>query len=154
MLLFYNNDHLTVTGTPVLTLTLFNGSTTLGSIVASPFVFAGTDYFENVFLSPTSGFINSLGVPAATVPFTSINGGSIVGSLIWTVSGGSVSGFSTSDFHLYDANSSGEDYQPQGDITSTITLQSKPVGTPEPSSLLMLGVGLLGLAGLTLKKSM
>jgi len=38
--------------------------------------------------------------------------------------------------------------------TSYETPQSPPVGTPEPSSLTMLGVGLLGLAGLTLKKSL
>jgi len=36
----------------------------------------------------------------------------------------------------------------------TISLDiNAPVGMPEPSSLMMLGFGLLGLAGLALKKS-
>src|SRR5215472_4390338 len=39
LLLFFNNDPLTVTGSPVLTLTLYDGGTTLGTIVAPPFSF-------------------------------------------------------------------------------------------------------------------
>jgi hypothetical protein len=156
MLLFFNNDPLTITGTPILTLTLFNGATTLGSIVASPFEYAGTPYFQNLFQSPTSTFTNTLGTPAETVNFTSINSGTIDGSMIWTVSGGSLSGFSISDFFLEDANAVTGGYEPLSDVTSTIKLESVPSPTPEPSSLslMMLGVGVVGLAGLALKKSL
>jgi hypothetical protein len=45
-------------------------------------------------------------------------------------------------------------YLSNGPVTIPVTIDAGAVVAPEPSSLMFLGVGLLGLAGLTLKKSL
>jgi hypothetical protein len=138
LLFFFNNDPLTVTGAPVLTLTLYNGASSLGAIVAPPFTSGGQNLFQGGFLSPTSPLVDP--APHTTVDFTSINNGTIAGTLVWTISGGSLSGFATSDFILYDAKNCGSlCFVPEFDISSQIKLQT----ATEPSSLLLLGAGMM-----------
>jgi hypothetical protein len=63
---------------------------------------------------------------------------SITGASVYDANGNLVSGASLISDSGFNPNAS----------------SPPPVGTPEPSSVMMLGVGLLGLAGLTLKKSL
>jgi hypothetical protein len=151
LLFFFNNDPLTVSGAPVLTLTLYNGASTLGTIVAPPLPFGGNSFFGNLFQKVGSPLILPPGLPHSTVDFTSINNGTIAGELIWTISGGSLSGFNTADFVLQIANTSNDNlgYSPLPlDITSQVTL----VNVPEPSSLMLLGTSVLGLLGMIRRK--
>jgi len=123
MLLFFTNDPLTVTGSPVLTTKLYNGQTLLGTYVASPFVYNGVAYFETGFVPQGSGVSV---VSASGVDFTSLNDGTINGRLVTTIAGGSISGFSLSDFVLYDAHSLPNGYRPLGDVTRTSLVLQGP----------------------------
>ena len=126
LLLFFNNDPLTLTGSPVITTELFNGTNLLVSIVTTPSAPGGNAYsYAAYFTSASSIFIPPIGQSGA-VDLTSMQNGSIQGLIKVTVSGGSVSGFRLSDFFLYDAQSVQKNaYRPEGDLTSMpVTLGS------------------------------
>jgi hypothetical protein len=114
MLLYFNNDPLNVTGSPIFNVTLFNGGALLGTYTHAP--------IENTFVS---AFVSAGVAPIiggqTVVDFTSINDGAIKGRLITTVSGGSISGFNLADVVLYDAIAltGGGGETPQSDITIT-----------------------------------
>jgi uncharacterized protein (TIGR03437 family) len=125
MLLFFNQDSLTLTGSPVVTTQLLNGTTLLGSIASPPFLFLGTAQYQATFLSPSSTYIGPAGL-TARADLTSMQNGTIQGVLKVTVSGGSVSGFCQSDFSLYDAQSVNNGYRPENDLQNIkITLQKQ-----------------------------
>lgn len=153
MLIFFTNDPLTLTGSPLITTKLFNGPDLLGTITAPPALFAGTEFYQNFFLTPSSPFVE-LG-ETATVDLSSMQNGTIKGLLEVTISGGSMSGFNLSDFVLIDAESVGSDgYRPQldlngGDAFPVVTL----VSTPEPAAWTLLLIGLFGLLPILLRRS-
>jgi uncharacterized protein (TIGR03437 family) len=124
-LVFFDNDAFTLTGSPVLTTELFNGTNLLGSVVSAPTTYNGIASFGAYFKSPSSIFEGSPG-QATLVDLTSIQDGTIQGLLRLTVSGGSISGVCTSDFVLYDAvSTSSSSYRPEGDLQNiNITLSS------------------------------
>jgi uncharacterized protein (TIGR03437 family) len=133
LLLLFNNDPLTITGSPVFTTSLYDGQTLLGTYTAKPFVYNGVSTFICDFASPGGGSGVSMYNPT-TVPFTSINSGTIAGRLVTTISGGSVSGFNLADVILYDASSVPGGYKPLPDIaTTSLTLQTNPAPSPTPS---------------------
>jgi hypothetical protein len=142
LLFFYTNDPLTVTGSPILTARLYNGATLLGTVTAPPYPFTGNQYFESGFRSPSSPFNPSSGLLAdrmTTVDLTSLQNGTIQGRIEVTVSGGSISGFDTTHFVLYDAVGSGGGFTPQNNVTGspvTITATSVPTLTEWGSALL------------------
>lgn len=143
LLLFFTNDPLTLTGSPVFSISLYNGATLLGTATQNQF-------FEGVFNAPGAD-LSIFGVSPqafeAQVDFASINNGTINGKIITTVTGGSVSGFSLNDFILEDGKSCPLCFLPEGDITKTsLTLtQASPV--PEPSALPAISVALAALLG-------
>ena len=127
ILLFFSNDPLTVTGSPVLTANLYNGATLLGTYTAKPFVFNGITNLVVAFASLSGGSGVAMYSPAK-VDFTSINNGTISGRLVTTISGGSISGFNLGTFFLYDATSVSNGYQPLTHITRTsLVLVAAPV---------------------------
>lgn len=121
LLLFFNNDPLTITGSPVFTTNLYDGDTLLGTYTSAPFTFNGVSTFISAFASPGGGSGGALYSPT-TVPFSSIEGGTIAGRLVTTISGGSVSGFNSGDLWLYDATSIGGGYRPLGDVRTHVVL--------------------------------
>jgi uncharacterized protein (TIGR03437 family) len=124
LLLFFNNDALTLAGSPVTTTELFNGTNSLGSIVSAPSMFEGTSFFGVYFMSPSSTFVPPPG-QSTVVDLTSMQNGTIQGLLKVTVSGGSISGFCLSDFVLYDAQGLSNGYRPERDLRNiNITLSS------------------------------
>ena len=126
LLFLFNNDPLTVTGSPVFTSKLYDGQTLLGTYIAKPFVYNGVSTFICDFVSPGGGSGASF-YNATTVPFSSINNGTIAGRLVTTVSGGSVSGFNLADVIFYDASSLPDGYRPLRDVVATsLTLQNAP----------------------------
>jgi uncharacterized protein (TIGR03437 family) len=126
-LVFFDNDPLTLTGSPVLTTELFDGTNLLGSVVSAPITYSGITSFEANFKSPSSIFAGSPD-QSTVVDLTSMQNGTIQGLLRLTVSGGSISGVCTSDFVLYDAvSTSSSSYRPEGDLQNiNITLSSTP----------------------------
>jgi hypothetical protein len=127
LLLLFNNDPLNVTGSPVFTTNLYDGKTLLGTYTAGPFLFGGSSFFDCVFAKLGAAYGGSLHNPV-TVPFTSINNGTVAGRLVTTISGGSVSGFNPEHVVLYDSLSlSNTSHRPLRDITKTsLTLQTMP----------------------------
>ena len=119
LLLYYNNDPLTVTGSPVFNVSLFNGSTLLGTYTHGPFTSNGVLGFGATFESPS---VHNPFLDTVTVDFTSINNGTISGRLVVTVTGGSVSGFNPGHLILYDAVSTSTGFQGKSDITAGTTV--------------------------------
>ncbi len=136
--LFFNNSRsLTVTGSPVFTTSLYDGQTLLGTYTAAPFVYKnGTgkvSLFETTFVATGTAPSATLRTP---IPFTSINAGTITGKLITTVSGGSVSGFDLTDFHVHDGTLTATGSTYLADVTSdSVTLQTDPSPNPSISSV-------------------
>ena len=125
LLWFFDTDSLTLTGSPVITTELFNGTNLLGSVVSAPITNGGSSSFQALFKSQSSILAAGPGLSAA-VDLTSMQNGTIQGLLKMTVSGGSVSGICTADFELYDAKSvSSSSYQPEPDLKNIkVTLSS------------------------------
>jgi uncharacterized protein (TIGR03437 family) len=130
LLFFFNNDALTISGSPIFTTSLYDGSTLLGTYTRAPFVSSGSSSFVSAFASPGGGSGAAPYAPS-TVDFSSIQGGSINGRLVTVVSGGSVSGFNLANAILYDAVSAGNGYQPQSDITLTSLTLQPAAGAPD-----------------------
>jgi uncharacterized protein (TIGR03437 family) len=124
LLLFFGNDVFTLAGSPVITTELFNGTTLLGGLISAPLTFEGTTYFEATFQSLSSLYVPPPG-QSAVVDLTSMQNGTIQGSLKVTISGGSISGFCMSDFVLYDAQGLSDGYRPERDLRNiNVTLSS------------------------------
>jgi hypothetical protein len=154
LLLFFSNDPLTLTGSPVITTELFNGANLLGSIVAPLFFFQGNHYYQAFFESPSTTLILNPGQPSTIVDLTSMQNGTIHGLIEVTVTGGSISGFSVSghssgsccspasNFFLYDAVSvPPRTYNPQSNLNNeNLSLSS----TPEPATSVLFSIGLFG----------
>lgn len=146
MIQFFTTDSLTVTGSPVLTTQLYNGTTLLGTTVGP--LLAGR-FYEAVFESPSSTFIPGA-EPSTVVDLTSMKNGTIQGMIKVTISGGTISGFSLSDFWLYDAVSSGTTgYFPEGDLANEVFGLNAPSPTVPALSewgLVLLAIALIGAA--------
>jgi hypothetical protein len=144
LLFFFDPLPVTVTGSPVVTTQLFDGATLLGTIVAPLFTFSGDQYIQVLFRAPGSAFDPTTN-PNATVDFTSIHNGTINGKITMTVSGGTITGFDTGNFFLYDAVSVGGGYLIQAHITrSPVTITGPPpVPTLAEPALAALGLILL-----------
>jgi hypothetical protein len=125
LLVFFDNDPLTLTGTPVITTELFNGVNLLGSVVSAPITHAGINSFGVFFKSSSSVFAGDPG-QSTVVDLTSMQSGTIQGLLKLTVSGGSIGGVCTSNFQLVDAQSaSSTGYRFEFDLKNiNVTLSS------------------------------
>jgi hypothetical protein len=148
LLFFFNTDPLTVTGSPVITTQLYNGSTLLGTITTPPPLVGGQPGYVAIFR--TSGSLFNIPVNfITTADLTSMKNGTIQGTIIVTVSGGTISGFDTSHFILYDGASVGSNsYAGKGDLTSTSVTITAPTTVPAVSEwglvLLTLALGAAG----------
>jgi hypothetical protein len=129
MLIFFTNDALTVTGSPIITTQLYDGSTLLGTVVAPPVNSSGSQYYQVTFQSPSSTWIPS--GPFATVNLAPMQNGTIQGTIRITISGGAISGLNTTDFVLYDAMSNGTSgFSIQHDVTHGPVVITSPSNVP------------------------
>lgn len=147
------------TGTTFATDTIAVGST-LACPGASPICAGyGGDGTETFTVGPTSISSSVSGYPAGTYGSASFNGFDFTG--LTFAGGGSLTGFTlTTDIPgLTDSDVTFgsnfieinlEDLSVNGDFT--LDLISGPVSAPEPSSFLLLGIGLLALVGFTRRK--
>jgi hypothetical protein len=119
LLILSNDDPLTVTGSPVFTTNLYDGNTLLGTCTAKPFIYFGESSFQQCAFATPAGANGASFLNPTTVPFTSINNGTIAGRVVTTVSGGSVSGFNVADVAFVDARSGTNSYRGLTDVTTT-----------------------------------
>jgi hypothetical protein len=126
LIFFFDNDIATFTGSPVFTTSIYDGQTLLGTTTYTVPV-SGATFVAN-FSSPTSPY-----QAAATIPFGAINGGTINGRIVTTVSGGAVTNFNPARVFLYDAQSkSAYSYVPLGDVTLTGSTLNPPTTSSLP----------------------
>jgi uncharacterized protein (TIGR03437 family) len=132
LLVYFNNDSLTVAGSPVFTTSLYDGQTPLGTYTAGPYLYNGVSSFLVDFVSPNSPLASVASYVQA--PFASIDAGTIAGRLVTTVSGGCAWGFNVPGLGLSDAVSYGQGYVPQYDVTvSGQSMQGNSAPPPAPS---------------------
>jgi hypothetical protein len=139
LLWFFTNDPLTITGSPVITTQLYNGQTLLATTVAAPQLFGGNFFYQTVFRTSGSGYLFG-DTPTATADFSSIHNGAIQGTVRVTVTGGSISGFDTTHFLLYDGISAGAGFTPSNHIFPGAVALTTPAVVP---TLSRWGLGLL-----------
>jgi hypothetical protein len=146
MIIFFSTGFLTVTGSPVLTTQLLNGTTLLGTITAAPSSNAGNYYYEVFFDSASS--VNTE-TPGTVVDLSSMQNGTIQGVLKVTVSGGSISGLNL-PMSLLDGESCGSGcYFPESDLKNenfsiTGTALAFSVPTLSEWGLILLAIALIG----------
>jgi hypothetical protein len=141
MLWFFDNTALTNTGSPVISVQLFNGSTLLGTytetvaaaLLVSAFESTGSQYTAALF-----------GPPPTRVNFSSINTGGSNDTLVLTVAGGTIT-FNNSDLVLYDGlSASPNSFAPRADLSN---ISYTVVSAPEPGGSVLGGLGIAILAG-------
>lgn len=147
MLLFFFPDPITITGDPIITTDLFNGTVFLGAYVAAPYYNSTVSQYHPVgfyylawFEGPSSPFSDS---NPTVVDLTSVQNGTINGLVEITASGGSISD-TFNDFAdnlaLWDPQSAGSDgYMIHTDLTRT----SQTLTTPEPSTAVLSALTIL-----------
>lgn len=134
MILFFDNTPYASTGTPVITVQLFDGAGLLGTYTGDAF----SGFISSVFTSPTSLFTT---FSPTQVDFTSINNGSIQGRLLMTVTGGTIT-FNVSDLVLSDGlGISSTGYSPRPDVQNISFAVVSDV--PEPTSVMLMAPMLL-----------
>lgn len=139
MLQWFDNTPLTTTGSPIISVSLFNGGSLLGTYTQT-----SSQFFVVGFESPGGLFTVPLfnGPPPTRVDFSSFNDGSIVGRLVLTVTGGTIT-FNINDLILTAAASaSSNSYSSQNDLRN-ITYTASSVPEPDSAALLLLGIVLL-----------
>lgn len=147
LLLFFSGDGpLTTTGSPVVSVELFNGASLLGTFTENVSALVVINAW---FESPVGQYTGAVfdGPAPTPVSFTSINNGSIAGELLLTVTGGTIT-FNESKLVFYDAVSAPEDaYYPKGDVQniSYAVTTTTTTTTPEPVSGMLVTGGLTGL---------
>jgi len=145
LLWLFDITPLVTTGSPIISVELFNGADSLGVYAESGALYFGNLYIETGFQSPTSPFtgVTPVGPAPTVVDFTSINDGSIAGELVLTVTGGTIT-FDESDLVLYDAIASSDGYSPQNDVQNIAAVVPTAVPVPEPATLSLTVFGLAG----------
>lgn len=106
ILLIQNGDALTVSGVPTLTTNLYDGQKLLGTYSSGPLSQNGVFSFLATFASPGGGSGITLDSPT-TVDFSSLQAGTIQGSFVTTISGGSISGLYATDTAVIAAATTG-----------------------------------------------
>ena len=138
MLLLFDNSPLTTTGSPIISVQLYNGASLLGGYTEN----AGATFLVAEFesLGGPSYCCNPYGPVPTQVSFTSMTDGSVAGRLLLTVTGGTIS-FNEGDLVLEDALIvASNSYSPRGDLRNISYLVVAT--TPEPVSGMLVAVGL------------
>src|SRR4051794_4011709 len=115
VLLFFHNDPVTVTGSPVITTELYEGRTLIASTSNPPDFTGGGLRYIAIFQAPTAtynGWLGGWSGRTATTDLTLLSKGTNQGRIRVTVAGGSISGIDTEAFRLQDARSFVTPYTP------------------------------------------
>lgn len=121
---FIDNDTPSTTGSPVFTISIYDGPTPLGSTTWAP--------APGATLSVNFTGATSLWQGGTTIPFTTINQATIAGRVVVTVSGGSVTNFNADHVFLYDGKAGGPNFSTfMGD--SNLVVTSSALGSPTAS---------------------
>ncbi|HLH19724.1 MAG TPA: hypothetical protein VKX45_21050 [Bryobacteraceae bacterium] len=128
LLWFFDNDVPVITGSPTVTVSVYDGQTLLGTATSTPFVngSAGSTFVV--------GFKASAAVAPgnAIIPFATINSGAINGRIVATINGGSVTNLNTSNIVIYDGKSTSGGFTILSDLTVTGLTLNPPVTSSLP----------------------
>jgi hypothetical protein len=145
LLVFFQGNPLTFTGSPVITTQLFDGSTLIASVSGPPVIISGSPFLQVLFYSPASIFTGGGLFQATVADLTSMRSGTIQGKIRVMVTGGSLTGLDTAFLNLFDAKSAGGGFSGQADLTRGPVTVTGPPPVPALSDqwLVVLAIALL-----------
>ncbi len=127
LLWFFDNDVPVITGSPTVTVSVYDGQTLLGTATSTPFVngAAGSTFVVDFKASAAVAPGNAI------IPFASINAGTINGRIVAAINGGSVTNFNTANIVIYDGKSNSTGFT----ILPDLTVSGLTLNPPLTSSL-------------------